>query len=396
MVAVRVLHVLDDEGSGAALLAAETSEGHLQPLHVAGGGDQAVGAAPEQLLVQQPELADDQVGGGRELGDGQHLEAMVQRVAVGLGVGDGLGECIQVGRGLVGEGGDPGQVGGVEARGAAEVLHGRGEVVRRLDPALGERLGAVGLGEQVPVGVDTRSARLEGGRFGSNPFELREHECVLAAGRAVVGGPELLVDRAQLGSQRGDVLLLAERVLQLLGDLLERGPGLAELGRLVRSGLAGDHAEVGGLHEHEGAERLGGGGEAADRWAGGGAVVVVPGHHCAARVAEEVDDATSAVDVAEGGRLTAAGQRPEDALGQRLALGRAKAAQHGHTRMELDPQLVAGDLQDQLIEAQGHSSSSGTSAPPKGTCSALRATWPMHSRRPSGTRNPVRPVAGAR
>ena len=50
---------------------------------------------------------------------------------------------------------------------------------------------------------------------------------------AVVGGPQRLVELVELGLQGGRLLRLAEGRLELLGDLLQRGAGLAQLGRLV-------------------------------------------------------------------------------------------------------------------------------------------------------------------
>ena len=65
---------------------------------------------------------------------------------------------------------------------------------------------------------------------------------------------------------------------------------------------------------------------------------------------EHVHQAAGAVEVPHGGGLAAAGEGADDARGQRLALGRAETAQHRHPGMELHPELVAGDLEDQLVE----------------------------------------------
>ena len=64
------------------------------------------------------------------------------------------------------------------------------------------------------VGVHAARARLEGGGLGPHALELGEHLGVLAAGGAVVGGPQRLVERVELGLQRGRGLGLAEGLLR--------------------------------------------------------------------------------------------------------------------------------------------------------------------------------------
>ena len=163
VVAVGDLHVLDHDRTGAALVAAEAAERHLDAVDLLAGGEQAIGRPPQRGLVEEPELADDQVGGGRQLGDRQHLETAVEGIPERLGVGDGVDQGVQAGRDLVAQRRRGGQLVGVEALGATEAGHGCGEVIGRLRPLGGERLDGVGVGQEVAVGVDARGARLERG-----------------------------------------------------------------------------------------------------------------------------------------------------------------------------------------------------------------------------------------
>ncbi len=155
------------------------------------------------------------------------------------------------------------QLGGVEAAGAPEPIDDQLQCFGGLGPLGGQRARRVDVGEQVPVGLDAAAPGLEGPRFGSHPLELREHLCVLSTARVLVGRPQRLVERVELGLQGGCLLRLAEGGLQLLGDLLQRGARLAQLGWLVVASRARDHAEVGRLDQHHGAERLGRCGEVA-------------------------------------------------------------------------------------------------------------------------------------
>ena len=133
-----------------------------------------------------------------------------------------------------------------------------GASVGGVAPAGGQLRGAVGVGEQVAVGVDAAGARLEGGRLGAHALELGEHLRRTRGGRRRRGGAQLLrrARRARPRARRS--ACSSPRPPELLGDLLERGAGLAELRRLVVAGGWRRHAEVGRLHEHERAERLGG------------------------------------------------------------------------------------------------------------------------------------------
>ena len=115
----------------------------------------------------------------------------------------------------------------------------------------------------MPVGVRAARARLQGRGLGSHALEPGQHLGVLAAGGAVVGGPQRLVELVELLLQRRRALVLAEGVLELRGDLLEGVAGLAELPGLVLAPASGDDAEVGGLHEHERPEGLGRAGKVA-------------------------------------------------------------------------------------------------------------------------------------
>ena len=96
----------------------------------------------------------------------------------------------------------------IEPLGPAEALDREREVVGGGAPALGEVPRGVGVGQQVAVGVDARGARLEGGGLGAHALELGEHLGVLAAGGAVVGQSQLLVEGLELGAHRGGRLLL--------------------------------------------------------------------------------------------------------------------------------------------------------------------------------------------
>ena len=89
----------------------------------------------------------------------------------------------------------------------------------------------------------------------------------------------------------------------------------------------------------------------ADRRRGGGAVVLVAGVHRPVGPGEDVRPARpvpSTYRMAVDSRPPA--RAPTMLVGQRLALGRAETAQHRHPGMELHPELVAGDLEDQLVE----------------------------------------------
>ena len=70
---------LDHGRRRTALVAAEPAEGHLDALHLFAGGDEPVGGAPQRALVEQAQLADQQVGRRGQLGDREHLEAVVER-----------------------------------------------------------------------------------------------------------------------------------------------------------------------------------------------------------------------------------------------------------------------------------------------------------------------------
>ncbi len=201
------------------------------------------------------------------------------------------------------------------------------------------------------VGVDPGGARLEGGGLGPDALELGEHLGVLAAGGSVVGQSQLLVEGLELGAHRGGASSSDERLLELRGDLLEGGARVAELGRLVGADGPAHHPEVGRLHEHE-RRRLGRrDGSVASAEARGGAVVLVAGVHRPVRPGERrstVRPMPSTYRMAVDSRPPA--RAPTMLCGQRLALGRAETAQHRHPGMELHPKLVAGDLEDQLVE----------------------------------------------
>ena len=78
-VVVGRLHLLDHRGGRSALVAAEAAEGHLDALDLLAGGDEPVGGAPQRVLIEQAQLADQEVGGGGQLRDGEHLQAVVER-----------------------------------------------------------------------------------------------------------------------------------------------------------------------------------------------------------------------------------------------------------------------------------------------------------------------------
>ena len=80
------LHLRDHGGRRSALVAAEPAERHLDALHVLAGGDEPVGGAPQRVLIEQAQLADEEVGRRRQLRDGEDLQPVVERLAGALGV----------------------------------------------------------------------------------------------------------------------------------------------------------------------------------------------------------------------------------------------------------------------------------------------------------------------
>ena len=139
----------------------------------------------------------------------------------------------------------------VEGFVVAEAVHRDGEAVGGHPPTVRELADAVGVAQEVSVGVHPRGAGLEGGSLGANSLELREHLGVLAASDTVTSEAELLVEREELGSDSGGRLLLGEDGVELCGDLLEGGARLSQLGRIVAARGAAHHAQVRRLHEHE-------------------------------------------------------------------------------------------------------------------------------------------------
>ena len=232
-VTVRGLHLGDRDRVLTAFVPAEPAERHLDPLHLVGGGQEPVGGPPQRSLVEQAQLADHQVGGRRELGDRQRLQAPVELVAVRERIGERVDERMQLGRRRLGEGGGPGQVGGGQAGGGPEPVEHERQRVGGFDPRRGQRSRRVPMGEQVPVGVRAARARLQGRGLGSDALEAGQDLGVLAAVGALVGGPQRLVELVELLLQRRRALGLAEGGLQLLGDLLEGVAGLAQLPGLV-------------------------------------------------------------------------------------------------------------------------------------------------------------------
>ena len=222
-------------GGRTALLAAEPTEGHLDALHVLAGGDEPVGGAPQRVLIEQAQLADERGRTGR-------AASRPRAPAAGCRAPSRVASASTA-----------------ASMSAAEVVGARvgqrgGRLARRRDRAARLRRSARSPSASSSAAARQRSARSQAAsalarrwRSASTPAVPDWRVAASARTRSSWASTSAYWRRAapswasrscssracELGAHRGGGLLLGEGLLELRGDLLEGGARLTELRRLV-------------------------------------------------------------------------------------------------------------------------------------------------------------------
>ena len=256
------LHVLDDGGASAGLVAAEAAERHLHPLHLVGGGEQPVGGrATAGAWSSRPSSPTTRSDGAGSLATARiwrrwssaSRSSLRRRPARRPAASRSLGQ-------LVGDGGGGGPLElGVEPLGAAERARRVAPARRRPrssgPPARGRcrRVASSFRSASTPAVPDWRAAA--SARTRSSWASTWAYSRRAAPSWAV---RSWLVERVELGL-RARRPPAPRRAPPAAASVISARVARASRSSGGSSSRAGRrrHAEVGGLHQHQRAERLG-------------------------------------------------------------------------------------------------------------------------------------------